>query len=58
MISREEALRRARNELALAIHVSETGSTDGIRAIYKDKAEWLSQVVYLAGEALKGRERK
>lgn len=49
MISLEEALQRARNELVVAIYLSETAPNAGLRTIYENKAEYLSTLVYATG---------
>ena len=49
MISLPEALCRARNEYAIAIHLSETAPNAGLRKIYENRAECLSTLIYAAG---------
>lgn len=49
MISLDEALVKARNELHYAIHLSETAPNAGLRKIYENKADYLSTLVYAAG---------
>lgn len=49
MISLDEALCKARNELATAIHLSETAPNEGLRVIYTNRAEYLSTLVYATG---------
>ena len=44
-----EALCKARNEYAMAIHLSETAPNAGLRKIYKNKADALSALIYAAG---------
>ena len=50
MIALTEALCKARNEFATANHLSETASNIGLRTIYRNKAEWLSQLIYAASQ--------
>lgn len=40
-----EALKIAKKQLSQAIHLSECGVNDGIRAMYEDKAEWLCSLI-------------
>lgn len=40
-----EALEIAKKQLSQAIHLSECGVNDGIRAMYEDKAEWLCSLI-------------
>lgn len=46
--AREAALEKARNELSHAFHLADCGKNAGIRKMNANKAEWLSQIVYLA----------
>lgn len=48
MISLNEALARARNELHLAIHLSETAPNAGLCTIYENRADFLGTLVYAA----------
>lgn len=50
MLTDKEALNTAKNELDRAIYLSECSRSAGIRAINEDKAEWLSVLIYLAGQ--------
>ena len=49
MISLNEALIKARNEMHLAIHLSEVAPNAGLRKIYENKADYLSTLIYAAG---------
>lgn len=49
MMSLKDALHKARNELALAIHLSEVAPNAGLRTIYENRAELLSALIYAAG---------
>jgi hypothetical protein len=49
VISLDEALCKARNELAMACYLSETAPNEGLRVIYTNRAEYLSTLVYAAG---------
>ena len=49
MITLEEALCKARNELSAAVHLSETAPNAGLRTIYENKADYLSTLIYAAG---------
>lgn len=49
MITLSEALSKARNEYAMAIHLSEIAPNAGLRKIYDNKAEFLSTLIYAAG---------
>ena len=49
MITLSEALCKARNEYAMAIHLSETAPNAGLRKIYENRAEYLSTIIYAAG---------
>lgn len=49
MMALTEALCKARNEYALAIHLSETAPNAGLRKIYENRADVLSQLIYAAG---------
>jgi hypothetical protein len=42
------ALCKARDELAMAIYLSETAPNAGLRVIYENKAEYLSTLIYAA----------
>lgn len=48
MISLNEALTKARNEMHLAIHLSEVAPNAGLRKIYENKADYLSTLIYAA----------
>jgi TRAP-type mannitol/chloroaromatic compound transport system substrate-binding protein len=48
VISLNEALIKARNEMHQAIYLSETASNAGLRKIYENKADYLSQLIYAA----------
>lgn len=48
MLTDKEALKTAKEELCRAIYLSECSRSAGIRAINKDKAEWLSVLIYNA----------
>ena len=48
MISLDDALCKAQNERAAAIHLSETAPNAGLRAIYENKADYLSTLIYAA----------
>lgn len=50
MMPLSEALCKARNELALAVHLSETAPNAGLQVIYENKSEWLCQIVWAAGQ--------
>ena len=49
MMSLTEALLKARNEMHQAIHLSETAQNAGLRTIYKNRADFLSTLIYAAG---------
>ena len=53
MLTDKEALEKARRKLSIAVHYSECGANDGIRAIYADEAEWLCVLIRNAERALK-----
>lgn len=44
----EAALKKAKEELSIAIHFEECGGNAGIRKMNANKADWLKWVVYLA----------
>lgn len=52
MMSFDEAIEKAENELAKLIHNSETLNSAGLRTANSNKADWLSIVVYLAKKGL------
>ena len=43
-----EAIRKAENECRRASYHEECGANAGIRSIYRNRAEWLSRLVFLA----------
>jgi hypothetical protein len=43
------ALGKARNEFAIANYLSETAPNAGLRAIYHNRADFLSTLIYAAG---------
>ena len=52
MLSFEEAIKKADEELDKIIYYSECGSTTGLRRAYSNKADWFSVIVYLAKKGL------
>lgn len=46
MMTLTEALCKARNEFAMANYLSETAQNAGLRTIYKNRAEFLSTLIY------------
>lgn len=44
----DEAVLKCNNELAKAIHLSETAPNVGLQVIYDNRAEWLCQVLWAA----------
>ena len=52
MMSDEEAIKRAENELAQAIYNSETLNNPGLAKAYANKASYLSTLIYLAKKGL------
>lgn len=53
MMPFKEAIEKAEQELSRAIYNGETMRNPGLRAVCRNKAEWLSIVVYLAKQAMK-----
>jgi hypothetical protein len=58
MISLNEALVKARNELAMSVYLSETAPNAGLQVIYENKAEWLCQLLWAANQYQKLLEEK
>ena len=50
MMTLEEAIKKCNDELALAAHMEECAPNAGLQVIYRNRAEWLSQVLYAARE--------
>ena len=48
MMHINEALTKARNEMHLAVHLSEVAPNAGLRKIYENKANYLSTLIYAA----------
>ena len=53
MLTDEEALKIAKEELERALYLSECSRSAGIRAINEEKSEWLSVLIYLAEEGMR-----
>ena len=49
MMFLKQALLRARNEFAMANYLAETASNEGLRTIYRNKADYLGTLIYAAG---------
>ena len=58
MLTDKEALEKANDELREAIWLSECGKNAGIRKINENKCAWLSIIIYLAKQALKGGDKE
>ena len=52
MMTFEEAIKKADEELDKSIYYAECGSTTGLRRAYSNRAEWLAVIVYLAKKGL------
>lgn len=52
MMSFEEAIKKADEELDKTIYYAECCSTTGLRRAYSNKADWFSVIVYLAKKGL------
>jgi hypothetical protein len=48
-----EALTKAKEHLKLCKRMAENGGNEGLKAIYRNQAEWLAQVVRLADKSMK-----
>lgn len=48
MLTDKEALEKGKEALHYAIYLSECGKNEGIKTINRNKAEWLSLLIYLA----------
>jgi hypothetical protein len=48
-----EALTKAKEHLKLCKHMAENGGNEGLKTIYRNQAEWLSQVIRLANKSIK-----
>lgn len=48
MMSLVEALRKAKNELSQATYLSDVAPNEGLRAIYCNRADMLSTLIYAA----------
>ena len=56
MITLQEAINKCNNELAFAIYMEESAPNAGLQTIYRNRAEWLSQVLHAAREYQKDTE--
>ena len=52
MLSFEESIKKADEELNKIIYYAECGSTTGLRTVYSNKADWFAVIVYLAKKGL------
>ena len=52
MMSFEEAIKKADEELSKSIYYSECINNEGLRKVHSNKADWLSQVIFLAKKGL------
>ena len=52
-ITKKEALVKAKEHLKLCKHMSENGGNEGLKAIYRNQAEWLTVIIQLAAKAEK-----
>ena len=53
-----ESIEKAKEELSRANYIKETTSNRGLYTVYSEKAEWLSNLIFLAEENYRLAERR